>query len=66
VPGETPRQAAERRFAEERAAEEARAHVVDDPQPDDEDLASTGLVGVPLVTQILGGTIIDEIVDGQV
>ena len=64
--GETPRQAAERRFAEERAAEKARAHVVDDPQPDDEDLASTGLVGVPLVTQILGGTIIDEIVDGQV
>ena len=64
--GETPRQAAERRFAEERAAEKARAHVVDDPQPDDEDLASTGLVGVPLVTQILGGTIVDEIVDGQV
>ncbi|WPF82820.1 DNA polymerase III subunit gamma and tau [Sanguibacter sp. 4.1] len=64
--GETPRQAAERRVAESRAAEQARAQVVDDPQPDDEDLVSSGLVGVPLVTQILGGTIVDEIVDGQV
>ena len=66
LPGETPRQAAERRVAESRAAEEARAQVVDDPQPDDEDLVSSGLVGVPLVTQILGGTIVDEIVEGQV
>ncbi|MCL3859588.1 DNA polymerase III subunit gamma and tau [Actinotalea sp. K2] len=36
---------------------------VDDPSPDDPDLISSGLVGAPLVAQMLGGTVIDEIPD---
>ncbi|WP_250447678.1 hypothetical protein, partial [Actinotalea sp. C106] len=35
----------------------------DDYDPDDPDLASSGLVGAPLVAQMLGGTVIDEIPD---
>jgi len=34
-----------------------------DASPDDPDMASSGLVGAPLVAQILGGTVIDEQVD---
>ncbi|HWS58261.1 MAG TPA: hypothetical protein VN257_06955 [Actinotalea sp.] len=34
-----------------------------DASPDDPDLASTGLIGAPLVAQMLGGTVIDEIPD---
>lgn len=63
---ESPRQAAERRAAAQRAQDEARAKVVDDPQPDDEDLASSGQVGAPLVAQILGGVVIEEILDSEV
>ena len=33
----------------------------EDTDPDDPDLASTGLVGAPLIAQMLGGTVIDEI-----
>lgn len=65
-PGESPRQAAERLVAANRAQEEARAKIVDDPQPDDEDLASSGQVGAPLVAQILGGVVIEEILDSEV
>ncbi|MCR6704665.1 MAG: DNA polymerase III subunit gamma and tau [Cellulomonas sp.] len=35
----------------------------DDLSPDDPDVASSGLVGAPLVAQILGGTVIDEQID---
>jgi len=37
--------------------------VVDDPSPDDPDLAGSGLIGAPLVAQLLGGTVIDEQLD---
>ncbi|UFU03374.1 DNA polymerase III subunit gamma and tau [Ruania suaedae] len=35
----------------------------DSPSPDDPDIESTGLVGAPLVARLLGGTVIDEIVE---
>ncbi|WP_220457973.1 DNA polymerase III subunit gamma and tau [Actinotalea sp. JY-7876] len=35
----------------------------DDASPDDPDLLSTGLVGAPLVAQMLGGTVVDEIIE---
>lgn len=35
----------------------------DELSPDDPDVASSGLVGAPLVAQILGGTVIDEQID---
>ncbi|MDR7383649.1 DNA polymerase III subunit gamma and tau [Promicromonospora iranensis] len=35
----------------------------DEPSADDPDIASAGMVGVPLVVQVLGGTVIDEIVE---
>ncbi|UFU07099.1 DNA polymerase III subunit gamma and tau [Ruania halotolerans] len=35
----------------------------DVPDPDDPDIESTGLVGAPLVARLLGGTVIDEIVE---
>ncbi|WP_199423263.1 DNA polymerase III subunit gamma and tau [Actinotalea solisilvae] len=34
-----------------------------DASPDDPDLLSTGLVGAPLVAQMLGGSVIDEILE---
>jgi DNA polymerase-3 subunit gamma/tau len=58
---ETPRQAAERRAAEQASREATRQKIVDDPQPDDEDLDASNLVGVPLVMSMFGATIIDEI-----
>jgi DNA polymerase-3 subunit gamma/tau len=60
---ETPRQAAARRAAELAAREAERQQVVDDPQPDDEDLEASNLVGVPLVMSMFGATIIDELTD---
>jgi len=60
---DTPRQAAERRAQEQAQREAERRKIIDDPQPDDEDLESTGLVGVPLVMSMLGGVIIDELTD---
>ncbi len=60
---ETPRQAAARRAAELAAREAERQQVMDDPQPDDEDLESSNLVGVPLVMSMFGATIIDESTD---
>ena len=35
----------------------------DEPSADDPDITSAGLVGVSLVVQVLGGTVIDEIVE---
>ncbi|MFD2793699.1 DNA polymerase III subunit gamma and tau [Promicromonospora vindobonensis] len=35
----------------------------DEPSADDPDITSAGMVGVPLVVQVLGGTVIEEIVD---
>ncbi|WP_089774276.1 DNA polymerase III subunit gamma and tau [Ruania alba] len=35
----------------------------DTPDPNDPDIESTGLVGAPLVARLLGGTVIDEIVE---
>jgi DNA polymerase III subunit gamma/tau len=35
----------------------------DEPSADDPDITSAGLTGVPLVVQMLGGTVIDEIVE---
>lgn len=63
---ESPRQAAERLVAAKQAQDDARAKIVDDPQPDDEDLASSGQVGAPLIAQILGGVVIEEILDSEV
>ena len=34
-----------------------------DASPDDPELASSGLIGAPLIAQMLGGTVIDEIPD---
>jgi DNA polymerase-3 subunit gamma/tau len=66
---ETPRQSAERQ-ARQASQASVRADQValpdgDEPSADDPDIVSTGLVGVPLVVQILGGKVIDEIVEGQ-
>ncbi|WP_225752836.1 DNA polymerase III subunit gamma and tau [Actinotalea sp. Marseille-Q4924] len=47
-----------------RAAPSATAPRYDDGEdtdPDDPDLSSTGLVGAPLIAQMLGGTVIDEV-----
>ncbi|WP_041295507.1 DNA polymerase III subunit gamma and tau [Isoptericola variabilis] len=68
---ETPRQAAERQAREYRAQAQAPAPTADDhpavdydePSADDPDIASTGLVGVPLVVQVLDGKVIDEITE---
>ncbi|MEV0950681.1 DNA polymerase III subunit gamma and tau [Promicromonospora sp. NPDC050249] len=35
----------------------------DEPSADDPDIASAGMVGVPLVVKVLGGTVIEEIVE---
>jgi DNA polymerase-3 subunit gamma/tau len=65
---ETPRQAAERQVRESRmqpAAPSAadRTDDYDEPSADDPDIASTGLVGVPLVVQVLNGKVIDEVTE---
>ncbi|ADG76007.1 DNA polymerase III, subunits gamma and tau [Cellulomonas flavigena DSM 20109] len=36
----------------------------DEPSPDDPTIGQSGLVGVPLVAQLLGGRVIDEQIDG--
>ncbi|MHA3948690.1 DNA polymerase III subunit gamma and tau [Cellulomonas bogoriensis] len=35
----------------------------DDTDPDDPDLVASGLVGVPLVAQLLGGVVVEEVVE---
>jgi len=65
---ETPRQSAERQAREHSRGAAQSVGAPDDgdePSADDPDIASTGLVGVPLVVQVLGGKVIDEVVDGQ-
>ncbi|MFD2027684.1 DNA polymerase III subunit gamma and tau [Promicromonospora aerolata] len=39
------------------------ADFYDEPSADDPDITSAGMVGVPLVVQVLGGTVIDEVVE---
>ncbi|MBE7699085.1 DNA polymerase III subunit gamma and tau [Oerskovia sp. Sa1BUA8] len=64
---ETRRQTLERQAAEQKARQSsARVSVSmddDSPSDDDPDLASSGLVGAPLVAQLLGGVVIDETID---
>ncbi|MGW8568093.1 DNA polymerase III subunit gamma and tau [Isoptericola sp. NPDC055881] len=68
---ETPRQAAERRVREAQQAEARPAWggssgpggMDDEPSADDPDITSTGLVGVQLVVQVLGGKVIEEIAE---
>ncbi|GAA3225239.1 DNA polymerase III subunit gamma and tau [Oerskovia jenensis] len=64
---ESRRQTLERQAAEQKARQSsARVSVSmddDSPSDDDPDLASSGLVGAPLVAQILGGVVIDETID---
>lgn len=63
APGGTAR---ERGIAAARAAAaQSRRQVAepDEPSPDDPTIGQSGLVGVPLVTQVLGGRVIDEQVD---
>lgn len=52
-----------RAVAQRPEAPSAAADFYDEPSEDDPDIASAGLVGVPLVVQVLGGTVIDEIVE---
>jgi DNA polymerase-3 subunit gamma/tau len=63
---ETPRQSAERQSRQESARSGSAApDDMDESSADDPDITSTGLVGVPLVVQVLGGKVIDEVVEGQ-
>ncbi|MHA7133689.1 DNA polymerase III subunit gamma and tau [Oerskovia turbata] len=64
---ETRRQTLERQAAEHKARQSSARVAVsmddDSPSDDDPDLASSGLVGAPLVAQLLGGVVIDETID---
>ena len=68
---ETPRQAAERRVREAQQSEGRSSWAPasdgspadDEPSADDPDITSTGLMGVPLVVQVLDGKVIDEIAE---
>lgn len=59
LPGGTAR---ERGVAAARAAAQSRRQVQepDEPSPDDPTIGQSGLIGVPLVAQVLGGRVIDE------
>ena len=46
-----------------RASSGDGADFYDEQSEDDPDIAAAGLVGVQLVVQVLGGTVIDEIVE---
>ncbi|WP_407320409.1 DNA polymerase III subunit gamma and tau [Isoptericola halotolerans] len=69
APARTPRQAAEQAaaasHAQERSEQRARPSTggYDDASDDDPDIASTGLVGVPLVVRVLDGTVVEEVAD---
>ncbi|MBA8810511.1 DNA polymerase III subunit gamma and tau [Promicromonospora sukumoe] len=56
-----PRNAAQTKPAA--AASSDGAEFYDEPSDDDPDIVAGGLAGVSLVVQVLGGTVIDEIVD---
>ncbi|MGN8247036.1 DNA polymerase III subunit gamma and tau [Cellulomonas soli] len=47
----------------ERSEQAATPPEEDDPSPDDPDITASGLVGAPLIAQMLGGTVIDEQLD---
>lgn len=63
-PAPSPGTARERGMA---AARESASRVIpgvpDEPSPDDPDIATSTLIGAPLVAQMLGGTVIDEQLD---
>lgn len=66
-PGGGPTTARERGMAAAARAAQQRPAVPsepDEPSPDDPLISSSGLIGVPLVMQVLGGRVIEEIVDG--
>lgn len=66
APGAPTGSARERGMAAARAARShVRAAEPDEPSPDDPTIASSGLVGAPLVMQVLGGRIIEEQVEGD-
>jgi DNA polymerase-3 subunit gamma/tau len=46
-----------------KASPDGKPDFYDEPSADDPDITSAGLVGVPLVVQVLGGTVIDEVVE---
>ena len=48
----------------QRSADPRAANDGADADPDDPDISGSGLVGAPLVAQMLGGTVIDEIPEG--
>ncbi|PFG44508.1 DNA polymerase-3 subunit gamma/tau [Isoptericola jiangsuensis] len=58
-----PERPAPQRAAEPSAPDAGYPDGYDDMSDDDPDIASTGLVGVPLVVKMLDGTVIDEVVD---
>ncbi|MET4225878.1 DNA polymerase III subunit gamma and tau [Oerskovia enterophila] len=64
---ESRRQTLERQAAEQKARQSSARVAIsiedDSPSDDDPDLASSGLVGAPLVAQLLGGVVIDETID---
>jgi DNA polymerase III subunit gamma/tau len=41
------------------------AVVADEPDASDPNLEDSGLVGAPLVARVLGGTVIDELIDEE-
>ncbi|GAA3815998.1 DNA polymerase III subunit gamma and tau [Cellulomonas soli] len=66
APANVPATARERAMAAVRREQAERPRVPieeDDPSPDDPDITASGLVGAPLVAQMLGGTVIDEQLD---
>ncbi|GAB2604565.1 DNA polymerase III subunit gamma and tau [Pseudactinotalea suaedae] len=62
-PAPPVRSARERIQAAQAAAAPAPNAVVDEPDASDPNLEDSGLVGAPLVTRMLGGTVIDEYFD---
>ncbi|TQL02808.1 DNA polymerase III subunit gamma and tau [Cellulomonas sp. SLBN-39] len=65
--GAAPTTARERGMAAAARAAQQRPAVPsepDEPSPDDPLISSSGLIGVPLVVQALGGRVVEEIVDG--
>ena len=48
---------------QEPVAQEDDAGDYEPPDPNDPTIESTGLIGAPLVARLLGGTVIDEILD---
>lgn len=64
---EPPMPSARERIAAAQAAARPAGHgqVVDEPHESDPNLEDSGLVGAPLVSRMLGGTVIDEYIDEE-